>query len=142
MCQSSRWRKKAKNKKKERSTAQWWTRAQLRVAGGPMPSEVSTMSISGKPVASKKEHQKWPRTQSSSGNVRADTRRIAATSRCRAGALPTVWREGRRSLQEAWTRLKIQAGSPATVSSRTNTKPKTVPSFSRAVPGGEGSLSQ
>ena len=33
--------------------------------------------------------------------------------RSASSKVPTVWREGRRSLQEAWTRLKIQAGKPS-----------------------------
>ena len=88
MCQSSRWQKTAKDDENERRTAQWWTQAQLRVAGGPMPSEVPTVSISSEHVASKRERQKYPSTQSTSGNARADKRRIVATGRCRAGALP------------------------------------------------------
>ena len=88
MCQSSRWPKKAKDNENERRTAKWWTRAQLRVAGGPMPSEVSTLLISGKQVASKKERQNLAGDAKFVREMCADTRRIVATSRCRAGALP------------------------------------------------------
>ena len=46
------------------------------VGGGAVPSEVSAVSISSMRLASKKERQKCPSTQNTSGIARADGRRI------------------------------------------------------------------
>ena len=56
--------------------------------GGTVRSEVSAVSISSKQLASKKERQKCPSTQVTPGIAREDARRVGATGRCRAGALP------------------------------------------------------
>ena len=44
------------------------------------------------------------------GHAKDCSHKLMSRWRSASSKVPTVWREGRRSLQEAWTRLKIQAG--------------------------------